>query len=78
METKKQRPKVDITALFRGGGQGSDGDTGGDDEETAEEEDTRDGPELVKSFFQKGKAGDFAGAYDDLEAAVMLCTQEKE
>jgi len=74
METKKQRPKVDITALFRG----SDGDTGGDDEETAEEEDTRDGPELVKSFFQKGKAGDFAGAYDDLEAAVMLCTQEKE
>lgn len=70
----KSKPKIDITALFKG----DDGDPGGDEEEMAEETDDRDGPTLVKSFFEKGKKGDYAGAYDDLESAVMLCTGDKE
>ena len=72
----KGKPKIDITALFKGGGS-DDGDPGGEEEEMAEETDDRDGPTLVKSFFMKGKAGDYAGAYDDLEAVVMLCTGDK-
>lgn len=49
-----------------------------DESDESMEDSGDDGPTLLEAMHKAMKAGDYSGAYDALEKAVMLCTSEGE